>query len=265
MATNVRDRRRPTGPPVSVIPPKPKDSTVLQSILSKTTGAIQRPHNRGLKQLRPTYIRNGAVSLANGSAYGEMGDTKVLCVVHGPRELYGAYTEDAVLNCEFRFDSVSNSTLRSNGESPEEKEYSIKLANALAICVQLEAYPKSVIDVVVTVLDDNGGAYGLALTTAAVALASAGLQMYDMAAAVSVAIVGQVVISDPTSEEIAQADGHITVGYLPQLNEICSIVQEGQLDPQVAAGAIEQCIDSCAQVYFIMQEALKESAETAED
>ncbi|KNC86331.1 hypothetical protein SARC_01525 [Sphaeroforma arctica JP610] len=253
----VKDRRRPTGPPVSVIPPSVTDKKESQPLLSKTTGSIQRAEGRGLKQLRPVFTKVGTTPLANGSAYGEMGNTKCVAVVHGPREYKGDYSEDAVLNCEFRYDSVSQPTLRANDKSAQENEYSIMLANALSNCIQREAYPKSVIDIVVTILDDDGGAFAVALTTASLALAHAGLQMYDLAASVSVAVVGQCVITDPTDEELAQSNGHVTVGYLPQLNEICSIVQEGQLSPQVSSGAIEQCIDSCAQMYFVIQETLK--------
>lgn len=45
-----------------------------------------------------------------------------------------------------------------------EKDYSAQLEKALALSVQLGNYPKAVIDVHVTVLEDGGGAFAAALT-----------------------------------------------------------------------------------------------------
>lgn len=42
----------------------------------------ERMDGRGVDQLRPVYMKTNVVSHALGSAYVEMGDTKVICSVY---------------------------------------------------------------------------------------------------------------------------------------------------------------------------------------
>lgn len=48
-------------------------------------------------------------------------------------------------------------------QDTQEKELSVLLENALALSVQLDAYPKSVIEVKATVIESDGGAFTAAL------------------------------------------------------------------------------------------------------
>ena len=52
--------------------------------------------------------------------------------------------------------------------------------------VLLERYPKSVIDIYVIVLEDDGGAVGAAITATSLALANAGIEMLDLVGCCSV-------------------------------------------------------------------------------
>lgn len=54
--------------------------------------------------MRPLFMRTGTLSRADGSAYYESGDTKVIAAVYGPRPLpaHEEYAERAALDVEFR-------------------------------------------------------------------------------------------------------------------------------------------------------------------
>jgi exosome complex component MTR3 len=64
----------------------------------------------------------------------------------------------------------------------EETELSEAVAQALSTSVRLEQYPKSLIDLYVTVLEDDGCALAAAITCASLALANAGIELNDMVA-----------------------------------------------------------------------------------
>jgi exosome complex component MTR3 len=59
------------------------------------------------------------------------------------------------------------------------------MVQALEVSVMLEKYPKSVIDCYILVLESDGGALSASITCASMALANAGIEMYDLVAASS--------------------------------------------------------------------------------
>jgi len=54
------------------------------------------------------------------------------------------------------------------------------MSEALSVAIRLEKYPKSSIDIFVIVLQDDGGAFAAAINCASLALADAGIEMFDL-------------------------------------------------------------------------------------
>jgi hypothetical protein len=53
-------------------------------------------------------LKTGLVTQASGSAYIEVGKTKIACAVYGPRQLKkAAFSRNGTLNCEFKFSTFS--------------------------------------------------------------------------------------------------------------------------------------------------------------
>lgn len=79
------------------------------------------------------------ISQAQGSAYIEMGNTKVICSVYGPREVKkrDEFSMEGQLCCDFKFATFSCPQRRSHLSDNEEKELSQQLLNALspAVCL----------------------------------------------------------------------------------------------------------------------------------
>lgn len=84
-------------------------------------------------------LKTGVVTQAKGSAYIEIGDTKVICSVFDPREIPNriGYCAVGELYCEFKFASFSTQKRKLFQQDAEEKEYSLLLQRALqpAICL----------------------------------------------------------------------------------------------------------------------------------
>ena len=57
---------------------------------------------------------------------------------------------------------------------------SLAVGEALASTVCLHRYPKSAIELYLTVLEDDGGVLAASLTAAGLALADAGIHMFDL-------------------------------------------------------------------------------------
>ena len=54
-------------------------------------------------EMRPLKIQAGVLKRADGSAYVELGDNKVLAAVYGPREMHKAVCADCGQECEVPF------------------------------------------------------------------------------------------------------------------------------------------------------------------
>lgn len=126
---------------------------------------------------------------ANGSAVVELGGTKVLASVHGPRGASNLnFSESAVLSCDVKFAAFAAPTRRDYAQDDDERKLSLTLQSALAPAVRLAKYPKSSIDVSVLVLQSSGSALAAAVTCASLALAAAGIEMFDLVTCCSVAV-----------------------------------------------------------------------------
>lgn len=83
-------------------------------------------------------IKLGVVSSAKGSAYIEMGQTKVICSVFDPREIPNKsnYSTHGELFCEFKFASFASKRRKGHQQDTEEKLYSKIMQTSLesAVC-----------------------------------------------------------------------------------------------------------------------------------
>lgn len=83
-------------------------------------------------------IKLGVVSQAKGSAYIEMGQTKVICSAFDPREIPNktSYSTQGEIFCEFKFASFATCKRKGHQQDTEEKEYSLIMQRALepAVC-----------------------------------------------------------------------------------------------------------------------------------
>ncbi|KAK6246900.1 hypothetical protein QUC31_018465 [Theobroma cacao] len=144
-----------------------------------------RPDGRGFHQCRPAFFRTGAVNSASGSAYAEFGNTKVIVSVFGPRESKKAmmYSDIGRLNCNVSYTTFATPV---RGQGSDHKEFSSMLHKALEGAIMLETFPKTTVDVFALVLESGGSDLPVVISCASLALADAGIMMYDLVAAVSV-------------------------------------------------------------------------------
>lgn len=83
-------------------------------------------------------MKTGVVSQAKGSAYIEVGTTKVVCSVFDPREIPNKndYSSQGELFCEFKYAPFSCAKRKIHQQDSEEKEFSLVMQRSLepAVC-----------------------------------------------------------------------------------------------------------------------------------
>jgi exosome complex component MTR3 len=233
----------------------PKTSPTQMNILDVQSN--KRRDGRLFTQLRPIFMKTRVISHASGSAYMEVYHTKVICGVYGPRQLTTEYSDKAIVQCEFKYASFSMANMRRGFiQDREEKELAMTIAKTLSVAIQLEKFPKSVIDINILILEDDGDVLGAALTCASLALADAGIHTYDLIAACSVSRIEGVIVLDPCAEEESHQEGSLTVAYMPSLNRIIHMEQTGEMEMEKTFQAIDLCVDACAQIHKLMAQHL---------
>lgn len=259
------DTRRITGPESSKSPfdfcPSISTASLDPSTLEK-----QRPDGRDSTQLRPLFLKAGVISQARGSAYIEMNQTKAICAVYGPREVQRRedFSLKGQLTCEFRFATFALQQRRQHQMDNDERDLSVQMLEALEPSVCLHKYPKSQINVFVTVLQHDGSALSAAILCASVALASAGVEMYDLVIASSSAIFNSVSIADPTAQEEEAVlsskgknnSGLLTVALLPSVNQVSAITSDGAVEFDTLNKTVQTCLQNCQKIYPVLHETL---------
>lgn len=152
---------------------------------------------------RKIFVKTGVSSQAKGSAYIEQGNTKVIVSVYDPREKPNKsdYSSKGSIYCEFKYASFSCFNRRMHQQDDEEKQYSNILKQALESSICLYEFPNFQVDIYAVVLENDGSALSAAITCSGIALAHAGIPMYDLVSSVTMGVQADMLLLDPTYEE----------------------------------------------------------------
>jgi len=220
-----------------------------------------RCDGRKVDETRRVMIKAGGLKNADGSAYIEFGDNKILVGVFGPRDVHPkhmANTDTGILRVRYHMEPFSVTERKNPAPSRREIEISKVIKEALEPAVMLEKFPRTAVDVFIEVLQADGGTRCAALSAASVALADAGIPMRDMVAACAAGKVADTVILDVNNEEDQAGQADMPIGYMPTLEKITLLQLDGVLTPEEYKKCIETGIHGCNLVYDLQKKALQE-------
>ena len=220
-----------------------------------------RCDGRTVDQTRKVTIKAGVLKNADGSAYIEFGDNKILAGVFGPRDVHPkhlANTDTGIIRCRYHMSPFSVTERKHPAPSRREIEIGKVLKEALKPALILEKFPRTVIDVFLEVLQADGGSRCAALAAASVALADAGIPMRDMVSACAAGKVADTIILDVNNEEDQAGQADMPVGYMPNLEQVTLFQLDGVLTPDEYKKCLETAIIGCKQVYEIQKKAIKD-------
>lgn len=196
------DRRRILGPAGAKIP-----------VLGVSSDASVAPaplpaESRSAAGVRRFFLKSGLTKNANGLAYLEVGDAIVEVSVFGPRPIRGLFVDKALFSVDCKFlpyisqpqEKVYNGPSQHQNGRPGLTAIEHKVASfvetAFLSALLLQKYPKSTIDVFITVIAYNPQTLSLlnlmawAVNCTSVAMVDAALEMRDVVSAGHVAVCG---------------------------------------------------------------------------
>ena len=216
-------------------------------------------YGRAKDELRPISIEAGVLKRADGSAYLEWGENRVLAAVFGPRECHPRKEQDpsqAVVRVKYNMAAFSVSDRMRPGPSRRDREISKVTSEALEPVVLTQKYPGAAIDVFVEILEAEAGTRCAGLTAASVALADAGIPMKGMVTACAAGKVGGEICLDLAREEDMFGEADLPIAIIPKTGEVVLLQMDGHLTPSEFEEALEMAHDACYDVHDIQKEAL---------
>ncbi|MCS7117319.1 MAG: exosome complex exonuclease Rrp41 [Thaumarchaeota archaeon] len=211
-------------------------------------------------EMRPVHMEAGVLENAEGSAYIQMGKTKIYAAVFGPREAHPrhlAQPHRAIIQCRYHMASFSVTERTSPGMTRREHELSKVIKEALESVVFLEEYPRSVIDVFVEVIQADAGTRTAGLTAASLALADAGIPMADLCAGVAVGKVAGTLVLDLSEDEDKHCEADLPVAMAPSLNSIVLLQLNGRLTKDELRAGLQLAKRGTDLLYDLQKKALQ--------
>ncbi|MBI5391938.1 exosome complex exonuclease Rrp41 [Candidatus Woesearchaeota archaeon] len=224
----------------------------------------QRFDGRKIDELRPMEAKIGVVERATGSAMFRIGKTYAVAAVYGPRELYPQAMQNPLkgrLRCNYNMMAFSGSGERVRpGPSRRSKEISLVTEKALAPLVDLTAFPSTVIDVFVELIQTDAGTRCAGICAAALALADAGIPMKDLVSSVAVGKVGGKIVLDLSKEEEDHPDGatDIAVAMSTRTNQITLLQMDGEVSADDLKEALQLAKKGCDAIKNVQIQALRD-------
>ncbi len=222
-----------------------------------------RPDGRNTpSDMRPPHLQLGVLSNAQGSAYVELGNTKAMVGVFGPRESDAAhrdaFTPTGRIHVDVSFVTFPAKSKVGPRKTAEEAAIARTIQSAFSSVVLLEKFPKLVLDINCTVLEKDGSVASALINAATLALIDAGIEMNDMVSSCTVTLQDEDRVAlDPTGVEEKAQRGSAVVAISPVRGNVTFVESSGTWEEQLWNDALKMAIVGCAQMDCTMREWLK--------
>ncbi|KFM76181.1 Exosome complex component RRP41, partial [Stegodyphus mimosarum] len=201
-------------------------------------------------ELRKIECKLGVSASADGSAYLEQGNTKVLASVYGPHDVTGrkskALNARAFINCQYKTAPFSSSSrIRVSFNDRRSQEISIVLRQAFEATILTNLYPGSQIDIFFLVLHSDGGNCSACINAGTLALINAGIPLKDYLCACSAGFVNETPLMDVNHFEAMLGGAELNLAILKKSQAIVCDELTARLHrdhmPKIRQIAIEGC------------------------
>ncbi|KAK0388730.1 hypothetical protein NLU13_4973 [Sarocladium strictum] len=276
------DRRRVNGPSGATVPP----------VYDEEVPSLSR--HREPNGIRAVYLKTGVTPSASGSAYLEIeaqdvsriSGMKLTCTVHGPRSLprSAPFSPHMVLSTHVKYAPFATKHRRGYLRDASERDLSTHLETALRGAIIADRWPKSGVDVVVTIIEgeqarqtavaegseewDMMNVLGGCVTVAAAAIADAGIDCVDTISGGVAALVSDGsdaeprVVLDPVPSEHEKILAACCVAYLPTRDEITNLWLKGSVPSSnsgLHSALISKAVHASRGVNYAVSQSLNEA------
>eukprot|EP00088_Acartia_fossae_P042133 TRINITY_DN44135_c0_g1_i1.p1 TRINITY_DN44135_c0_g1~~TRINITY_DN44135_c0_g1_i1.p1 ORF type:complete len:250 (+),score=14.29 TRINITY_DN44135_c0_g1_i1:43-792(+) len=221
-----------------------------------------RLDGRKAGELRRIQTRMGVFGRADGSAYLEQGNTKVLAAVYGPHDMRDTrlrpLQDRVVVNCQYSMAvfSTGERKRRPRGDR-KSMEMSQHLKQTFEATIKTELYPRSQIDIFVEVLQADGGNYCACVNAATLALIDAGIPLKDYVTACTASLVLDTPLVDISSLEATTGGPELTLASHPKSGQVVLLEMSHRFHIDHLPKVIDVALEGCKDIFTILDKAVR--------
>ncbi|GLU00772.1 hypothetical protein SLE2022_181170 [Rubroshorea leprosula] len=201
-----------------------------------------RMDGRRPMEMRQLRAQIGNVAKADGSAVFEMGNTKVIAAVYGPREVQNKsqqISDQALVRCEYSMANFSTGDrMRKPKGDRRSTEISLVIRQTMAACILTHLMPRSQIDIFVQVLQADGGT--------------------------SAGYLNSTPLLDLNYTEDSAGGPDVTLGILPKLDKVTLLQMDAKLPVDIFENVMQLAIEGCKAIANYIREVLLENTKQLE-
>lgn len=202
---------------------------------------------------------------ADGSSYLEQGNNKVITLVKGPQEPSSRSQVDtakALLRISVNITKFSKTERSKTSHKNERRvlEMQTALVRTFNKNVMLNVYPRTLINIEVHVLQQDGGIMGSLINGITLALIDAGIAMYDYISGVSVGLYDTTPLLDTNSLE-ENAMSTVTLGVVGKSEKLSLLLVEDKIPLDRLENVLAIGIAGTHRIRDLMDKELRKRAE----
>jgi len=197
-------------------------------------------------EFRKMLIKVNPLEGPSSSSYIEMGNTKVICSINGPKER----------SIELGLDGAIEVTVRGMEESMR-----LTIESTLKAVIALKKLARTETEIELSVLSDDGGVLAASLMAASVALTAANIECFDLILACQLQVCksGRLIL-DPCQQQMkdpANGGGQVTVGMIPAMNQIVCVDSSGTISKGQLSRSVQYGFEQSLGIYPLMAQVLR--------
>jgi len=224
-----------------------------------------RIDGRKPNELRKIRCNMGVFKQADGSAYIEQGNTKILASVYGPHEPSRNFRNElsqtkSLINVEYSqapFCSVERKHRPRGDRRGLDMSHHIKECFEASIITTV--YPKTQIDICLHVIQSDGSEFAVGVNAATLALIDAGIPMKDYTIACSASPSKEEILTDVNNIEESVGRGQFSAAIHPVTNTIVFLQDDGKLHENHFGVLLDAVQNGCQDIFAVLKKTVREA------
>jgi len=221
-----------------------------------------RQDGRRPDEPRRTRCSFSVSSHVDGSACFEQGLTKVVAVVQGPRQVRNwsdAQHDRAVVRCEYAEAAFASSERKQRrGGDRAWTEAALAIQQTFEAVLMLELYPRTQIDIFVTVLHGDGGKLSASINAVSLALVDAGIAMRDFVVSCNCGFLQQTPLVDLNFSEESADGPDLPVAIFAKTEEVTLLQMNSKVPIEVFEELLALATRGAQQIYDVLKNEVRE-------
>lgn len=219
-----------------------------------------RVDGRRCDEIRNIKLKLGTVTGISGSSEVEMGMTKVQVCIIGPSEKPASFMDKSFLVVKYNVSALASYELKSvSTKSKQNDEIRTLIKRTFEPIIIKENFEKSILEICVFVLQQDGGVLSTVLNAVTLALVDASIPLYDYICSCTTGLIQDNPIADLSLIEESSKIPSLFLAIMPRKDSIVTIDVYSPIDAEKLNKMIDTAFECCKTIKTQINETVRKS------